>query len=173
MHRVKVKELKKENEILRANSGSQTQSIETSELELFNKWKMSRNTGEADEVKEVTAERDELRKQLRAMAEVMRSQSHEIELDKARKKEEHKSFFAGPPSSADSTKNDKTELYEDLTGLLLTDVKRTAHSIVYNCLQTGRNGSKYNGIFTNLYHVKAVLIFFRFHSPALQIISEQ
>ncbi|KAG2182583.1 hypothetical protein INT43_007514 [Umbelopsis isabellina] len=141
LYRVKAKELKKENEMLSANSGSQTESIEASELELFNKWKMSRNTGEIDEVKQVAAERDELRKQLRAMTEVMRSHSHEMELDKARKREEHKSFFAGAPSSTDSTKNDKSELYEDLTGLLLTDVKRTADSIVYNCLQTGRNGT--------------------------------
>ncbi|KAJ2963396.1 hypothetical protein NQZ79_g1533 [Umbelopsis isabellina] len=143
LYRVTVKELKKENETLRVNSGSKTEIIDASELELFNKWKMTRHTGDVDEVKEVAAERDELRKQLRAMTEVMkmRSHSHEMELDRARKREEHKSFFAGPSSSIDSTKNDKSELYEDLTGLLLTDVKRTADSIVYNCLQTGRNGT--------------------------------
>jgi hypothetical protein len=147
-YRSKVKELRRENEMLKANSGSQTASIDTSELDLFNKWKMSIHTGEADEIKEIVTERDELRKQLRTLTEIMkmRSQTHEMEMDKAKKKEEHKSFFAGPSSTTESTKNDKSELYEDLTGLLLTDVKRTADSIVYNCLQTGRNGSKCNRI---------------------------
>ena len=37
----------------------------------------------------------------------------------------------------------KEDLYGDLTGLMLRDVKRDEDADVYDCLQTGRNGSKY------------------------------
>ena len=37
----------------------------------------------------------------------------------------------------------KLELYADLTNLVLTNVKRTEESDVYDCIQTGRNGSEY------------------------------
>jgi len=37
----------------------------------------------------------------------------------------------------------KEDLYSDLTGLILRGVERTFESDVYDCIQTGRNGSKY------------------------------
>ena len=37
----------------------------------------------------------------------------------------------------------KEDLYSDLTGLILRGVERGAESDVYDCIQTGRNGSKY------------------------------
>lgn len=37
----------------------------------------------------------------------------------------------------------KNKLYEDLTGLIITSVKTSADEDVFDCLQTGRNGSKY------------------------------
>ena len=36
----------------------------------------------------------------------------------------------------------KEDLYSDLTGLIIRDVKREAEDDVYDCIQTGRNGSK-------------------------------
>jgi len=36
----------------------------------------------------------------------------------------------------------KEDLYSDLTGLILRGVKRCDDSDVYDCIQTGRNGSK-------------------------------
>lgn len=38
----------------------------------------------------------------------------------------------------------KEDLYSDLTGLIIRNVKRTAEGDVYDCIQTGRNGSKYS-----------------------------
>ena len=37
----------------------------------------------------------------------------------------------------------KEDLYSDLTGLILRGVERTEESDIYDCIQTGRNGSKY------------------------------
>lgn len=37
----------------------------------------------------------------------------------------------------------KEDLYSDLTGLLIRDVKLESKKTVFDCLQTGRNGSKY------------------------------
>ena len=37
----------------------------------------------------------------------------------------------------------KEDLYSDLTGLILRGVERKEESDVYDCIQTGRNGSKY------------------------------
>lgn len=39
----------------------------------------------------------------------------------------------------------KEDLYSDLTGLIIRDVKREAEDDVYDCIQTGRNGSKSPG----------------------------
>ena len=36
----------------------------------------------------------------------------------------------------------RENLYSDLTGLIIRDVKREAGDDVYDCIQTGRNGSK-------------------------------
>ena len=36
----------------------------------------------------------------------------------------------------------KEDLYSDLTGLILRGVERKDESDVYDCIQTGRNGSK-------------------------------
>ena len=38
----------------------------------------------------------------------------------------------------------KEDLYSDLTGLIIRNVKRTAEGDAYDCIQTGRNGSKYS-----------------------------
>lgn len=35
------------------------------------------------------------------------------------------------------------ELFEDLSGLVVTDVKKTSTGTTYNCVQTGKNGSKW------------------------------
>jgi hypothetical protein len=37
----------------------------------------------------------------------------------------------------------KVDLYSDLTGLVILGVKREAEEDVYDCIQTGRNGSKF------------------------------
>lgn len=39
----------------------------------------------------------------------------------------------------------KEDLYSDLTGLILRGVERGDDADVYDCIQTGRNGSKYSG----------------------------
>lgn len=36
----------------------------------------------------------------------------------------------------------KEDMYSDLTGLIIRDIKRDDRYDVYDCLQTGRNGSK-------------------------------
>ena len=36
----------------------------------------------------------------------------------------------------------KEDLYGDLTGLILRNVKKEDNADVYDCLQTGRNGSE-------------------------------
>ena len=38
----------------------------------------------------------------------------------------------------------KEDLYSDLTGLIIRNVKRTEEGDAYDCIQTGRNGSKYS-----------------------------
>jgi FtsZ-binding cell division protein ZapB len=48
-------------------------------------------------------------------------------------------------ASAESVKENalKEELYRDLTGLIVTSVKRKDGEDEYSCIQTGRNGSKF------------------------------
>jgi hypothetical protein len=41
----------------------------------------------------------------------------------------------------------KEDLYSDLTGLIIRSVKREADEDVYDCIQTGRNGSKFPDLF--------------------------
>lgn len=36
----------------------------------------------------------------------------------------------------------KEDLYSDLTGLIIRDVKRESEEVMFDCIQTGRNGSK-------------------------------
>lgn len=38
----------------------------------------------------------------------------------------------------------KEDLYRDLTGLYIRSVKRESEEDIFDCLQTGRNGSKYS-----------------------------
>lgn len=38
----------------------------------------------------------------------------------------------------------KEDLYSDLTGLILRGVERREESDIYDCIQTGRNGSKHS-----------------------------
>lgn len=38
----------------------------------------------------------------------------------------------------------KEDLYSDLTGLILRGVERGDEADVYDCIQTGRNGSKFS-----------------------------
>jgi len=38
----------------------------------------------------------------------------------------------------------KEDLYSDLTGLLIRSVKREAEDDVFDCIQTGRNGSRFS-----------------------------
>lgn len=45
---------------------------------------------------------------------------------------------------ATQTAKMKENLYSDLTGLLVTSIKRDGPEDVYDCIQTGRNGSKCN-----------------------------
>jgi hypothetical protein len=49
-------------------------------------------------------------------------------------------------ASAESVKENalKEELYRDLTGLIITSVKRKDGEDEYSCIQTGRNGSKFS-----------------------------
>jgi len=51
----------------------------------------------------------------------------------------------GHGASAESVKENalKEELYRDLTGLIITSVKRKDGEDEYSCIQTGRNGSKF------------------------------
>ena len=44
----------------------------------------------------------------------------------------------------------KENLYSDLTGLIIPNIKRTDEADVYDCIQTGRNGSTYSKIRLNL-----------------------
>ena len=41
----------------------------------------------------------------------------------------------------------KEDLYSDLTGLIMRGVERGDESDIYDCIQTGRNGSKYRPTF--------------------------
>ena len=47
----------------------------------------------------------------------------------------------------------KEDLYGDLTGLIVRGIKREGGEDIYDCIQTGRNGSKY------LPHINAFLLF--------------
>lgn len=54
----------------------------------------------------------------------------------------------GPPD--ESVHRQIKDMQEDLTGLLITDVKDTKEGTVFNCIQTGRNGSMYWCIFCKI-----------------------
>lgn len=54
---------------------------------------------------------------------------------------------------ATQTAKMKENLYSDLTGLVVTGVKRDGPEDVYDCIQTGRNGSKLNSAKCNAYQV--------------------
>lgn len=54
----------------------------------------------------------------------------------------------------------KEDLYSDLTGLILLGVERGDEVDVYDCIQTGRNGSKYLCMLIS--HVSK-FICFKFH----------
>jgi chromosome segregation ATPase len=46
----------------------------------------------------------------------------------------------------------KEDIYSDLTGLIIRGVKREAEEDVYDCIQTGRNGSKFLKCFSSRLH---------------------
>lgn len=59
----------------------------------------------------------------------------------------------------------KEDLYSDLTGLILRGVERGDEADVYDCIQTGRNGSK-SHIFL-LFPIFSTRTRFRLHYPSL------
>ena len=50
---------------------------------------------------------------------------------------------AGSNSEAEKISQLKIDLYGDLTGLIIRSVKQAEDGDTYDCIQTGRNGSKY------------------------------
>lgn len=56
----------------------------------------------------------------------------------------HTAARGGHPATVDSAQSAqmKEELYRDLTGLIVRSVKRSDEGDTYDCIQTGRNGSK-------------------------------
>jgi hypothetical protein len=142
--REQVEAVKKENAALQAQCKEQN-TIDPDELQQFNRWKKNQSYMDSEASHEIIAERDRLKSQVAQLTATvrLREQERDAQIEKAKASESKKSLVAnGIYSSSDSSKNDKTEMYEDLTGLLLTDVKKSNDCIVYNCLQTGRNGSK-------------------------------
>jgi Chromosome segregation protein Csm1/Pcs1 len=148
--REQVETLKKENAALQAQCKEQgTTSIDHEELQQFNRWKKNKSYMDPEASHEIMSERDRLKAQVAQLTTTvrLREQERDIQIEKAKATDNKKSLIAnGIYSTPDGSKNDKTEMYEDLTGLLLTDVKKSNDSIVYNCLQTGRNGSKYHNM---------------------------
>lgn len=51
-------------------------------------------------------------------------------------------------AQASQTAKMKENLYSDLTGLVITSVKRDGPEDVYDCIQTGRNGSEHSPTYT-------------------------
>jgi FtsZ-binding cell division protein ZapB len=64
------------------------------------------------------------------------------------KAQEAKKTNAGSLTASDAQKEMKMKenLYADLTGLLISSVKRVDGEDVYNCIQTGRNGSEWREV---------------------------
>ncbi|CAO3678197.1 unnamed protein product [Umbelopsis ramanniana] len=143
--REQVETLRKENAALQAQCKEQgTTTLDRDELQQFNRWKKSKSYMDSDANHDIMAERDRLKAQVTQLTATvrLREQERDTQIEKAKSTESKKSLLAnGIYSTSDGSKNDKTEMYEDLTGLLLTDVKKSNESIVYNCLQTGRNGT--------------------------------
>lgn len=59
---------------------------------------------------------------------------------------------------ATQTAKMKENLYSDLSGLVITSVKRDGPEDVYNCIQTGRNGSTYLAPVTNSRNVPVLKV---------------
>ena len=53
----------------------------------------------------------------------------------------------------------KLDLYSDLTGLVVLNVKKTGEGDTYECIQTGQNGSKCSPLLSHIHHTN--------HTPAL------
>lgn len=143
-YREQLEEMKKENAALREKARAQVSTIDAAELELFNRWKKNKSFLESEASKDSISESEQLRVQVAQLTATvrLREQERDAQIERAMASESKKMYANTAFPLSDSHKNDKTEMYEDLTGLLLTDIKRTPESIVYNCLQTGRNGSK-------------------------------
>lgn len=90
-----------------------------------------------NEVKSLTAKLDAARKSVQAPTEKVPGSAMKNQRDLAR------SQVGGNP---EATKHAalKEELYRDLTGLIITSVKRKDGEDEYSCIQTGRNGSELN-----------------------------
>ena len=72
------------------------------------------------------------------------------------------------PGSAEAAKETqirqlKEDLYSDLTGLIVRGVKRGESEDVYDCIQTGRNGSKCPGNFPILILDLTIILALHFH----------
>ena len=95
---------------------------------------------------------------LAANAAANRKASREPSVDKEKEKEKKapvgvaRSTSAAPRTgavvNAEAAKDAqirqlKEELYSDLTGLIIRGVKREDGEDIYDCIQTGRNGSKF------------------------------
>lgn len=171
-----VETLKKENAALQAQCKEHgSASLDHEELRQFNRWKKNKNFMDSDVNHDIMAERDRLKAQVAQLTATvrLREQERDAQIEKAKSTDSKKPLLAnGIYSTSDGSKNDKTEMYEDLTGLLLTDVKKSNESIVYNCLQTGRNGSEYqNGSIKVLYNISmhCLLTLKNYNSFALQV----
>lgn len=105
----------------------------------------------------MTAERDDLKEKLKVSQNEVKSM--EAKLIAARQQLSNSALEAKAQASAATKLNSsstaglgdaqkdakmKENLYADLTGLIVCGVKRLEGEDVYDCIQTGRNGSTYN-----------------------------
>lgn len=59
----------------------------------------------------------------------------------------HQALWPAPAGEAAQKAQMKEDLYADLTGLIVMGVKRDGADQVYDCIQTGRNGSEFEACF--------------------------
>lgn len=70
---------------------------------------------------------------------------------------------AGSTTDAQKELKMKENLYSDLTGLIIRGVKRLEGEDEYDCIQTGRNGSKYSSTFSSQSQLTTYLLALHFH----------
>lgn len=137
------------NQVAELNAAKKQLSSENKQLSSENKQLSSENKQLSFESKSLNAKLSESQAEVKTLtAKLAATRASSANLDSKVPGSAVKAQRSAMPGGVEAAKDSqirqlKEDLYSDLTGLIVRGVKRGEDEDIYDCIQTGRNGSKF------------------------------